>query len=120
MFKLRKNKYCCSWFSVYHKNPDTSDCIRVIKITSYSPKLMHIEYAFGDIGNFRLIKNSNLPFRFFLKLPMNPSNPRKCNKKDINGYMLSFCPFCGVNLYTYYIKKRNIEDYLNEIEGETI
>jgi len=28
---------------------------------------------------------------------------------------IAFCPFCGINLYDFYIK----DEYANEIEGET-
>ena len=28
---------------------------------------------------------------------------------------IAFCPFCGTNLYDFYIK----DEYANEIEGET-
>jgi len=51
--------------------------------------------------------------------PAHPLNIREHYQKGISGYMLSFCPFCGVNLYTFYVKDRNIEEYENEIEGKT-
>jgi predicted nucleic acid-binding Zn-ribbon protein len=35
------------------------------------------------------------------------------------GLMMSFCPWCGANLFTFYGKEMNIDDYVNEVEGET-
>ncbi|WP_198009285.1 hypothetical protein [Prevotella sp. oral taxon 317] len=34
---------------------------------------------------------------------------------DAPTVFISFCPFCGVNLYDYY----KSDEYVNEIEGET-
>ncbi len=51
---------------------------------------------------------------------MEPKEPSNLKFNIIpSGMMLSYCPWCGVNLFTFYAKERNIEDYVNEIEGET-
>ena len=34
---------------------------------------------------------------------------------DAPTVFISFCPFCGANLYDYY----KSDEYVNEIEGET-
>ena len=116
--KNKKNKYCCYGFYALHYRPKTSDCIRVFKITSsFESYLGWIGYAPYDSGKVRYIENSNIPYRFFLMAALEP--PKTKYDKILGGYKLSFCPFCGVNLYTFYAKERNIEDYVNEIEGET-
>ena len=104
-------------FSVLHQQPKTSDCIRVFKLTSYKPNFLQIEYADNSIGKERLVENSNLPYRFFIMAPLEP--PKMKYDKLFGGYNISFCPWCGANLFTFYAKDRNIEDYVNEIEGET-
>ena len=117
MFYKKKNKYCCLWFSVYHQQPKTSDCMRVFKSTSFSPSLLQTHYAPYDSGKERFVKNSKIPYRFFLMAALEPSITKY--NELLGGYNLSYCPWCGVNLFTFYAKKRNIEDYVNEIEGET-
>jgi predicted nucleic acid-binding Zn-ribbon protein len=49
--------------------------------------------------------------------PLKPPNLKY--DKLFGGYLLSYCPNCGVNLFTFYAKERSIDDYVNEIEGET-
>jgi len=119
MFGKKKNKYCCFWFSVFHQQPKTSDCIRVFKchITLKNPGHLEIHYAVGDTGKRRGVIHSDISYRFFLMEALDPTK----NKYDkiFGGYNLSYCPWCGVNLFTFYAKERNIEDYVNEIEGET-
>jgi len=118
MFYKKKNKYCCFWFSLHHCQPKTSDCIRVFKLTSCRPYFpLKIEYAPCDDGKERFVENSKIPYRFFLMAPLEP--PKTKYDKLFGGYNLSYCPWCGVNLFTFYAKDRNIEDYVNEIEGET-
>lgn len=116
MFDSKKNKYCCCWFSVLHQQPKTSDCIRVFKITLENLRHLEIGYAVGDIGKQRFVLHSDVPYRFFLMAPLQP--PKTKYDKLFGGYNLSYCPFCGVNLFTFYAKKRNIEDYVNEVEGQ--
>ncbi|MDR1729406.1 MAG: hypothetical protein LBR52_01955 [Prevotellaceae bacterium] len=116
--KKEKNKYCCLWFSMYHQQPKTSNCIRVFKLAScrsYFP--LQISYAPYDSGKERFVENSEIPYRFFLMEPLDPSLMKY--DKLFGGYMLLYCPQCGANLFTFYAKERNIEDYVNEIEGET-
>jgi hypothetical protein len=118
MFYKKKNKYCCLWFSVHHQQPRTSDCIRVFKLSSCRPYFpLQIEYAPCDSGKERFVENSEIPYRFFLMAPLEP--PKIKYDKLFGGYNLSYCPWCGVNLFIFYAKERNIEDYVNEIEGET-
>jgi hypothetical protein len=119
MFSKRKNKYCCGWFSVNHQQPRTSDCIRVFKlnITLKNPGHLETFYAVGDTGKRRFVWHSDIPYRFYLMAPLKPPNLKY--DKLFGGFLLSYCPFCGVNLFTFYGKERNIEDYVNEIEGET-
>jgi len=119
MFTKKKNKYCCFWFSIFHQHPSTSNCIRIIKFVNFPVKLLKVEYAAGESGEQRFIKDSNIPYRFFFMDPAPPSNLRENYNKGIRGYNLSYCPWCGVNLYAFYANERNIEDYVNEIEGET-
>ena len=118
MFKRKKNKYCCCDFFMHHEQPKTSECIRVFKLSScrsYFP--IPIEYAPNDKGKLRYVDNSNIPYRFFLMYPIEP--PKEKYDKMFFGNMLLYCPWCGVNLFTFYAKERNIEEYVNEIEGET-
>ena len=115
--KKKKNKYCCLWFHVFHSKPKINDCIRVFKITSFECSFMQISYAPYDSGKERFVENSNIPYRFFLMAALEP--PKTKYDKLFGGYNLSYCPWCGVNLFTFYAKERNIEDYVNEIEGET-
>ena len=117
MFGSKKNKYCCDLFSLFHQKPKTSDCIRVLQLTSYRPNLLQIEYAQYDKGKERFVENSKIPYRFFIMPPLELPNMKY--KKLFGGYNISYCPWCGVNLFTFYAKERNIEDYVNEIEGET-
>ena len=117
MFSKKKNKYCCFWFSVSHQQPKTSDCIRVFKFNVENTGYIEIFYATDDTGKRRGVKDSNIPYRFFLMAPLKP--PKTKYDKLFGGHMLSYCPWCGVNLFTFYSKERNIEDYVNEIEGET-
>lgn len=117
MFGIKKNKYCCDLFSVFHQKPKSSDCIRVFKWNIENPKYLEIGYAKGDTGKRRGVKDSNIPYRFFLMTALEPSKSKY--DKLFGGYNLSYCPWCGENLFTFYAKERNIEDYVNEIEGET-
>jgi hypothetical protein len=117
MFKSKKNKYCCGWFSVNHQQPRTSDCIRVFKINLENPRYLETQYAVGDTGKRRRVRDSNIPYRFFLVAPLVP--PKSKYDKLFGGLMLSYCPWCGVNLFTFYGKERNMDEYVNEIEGET-
>jgi hypothetical protein len=117
MFSTKKNKYCCDWFSIFHQQPKTSDCIRVFKYNLKNLEYLEIDYAEGDKGKRRFVKHSNIPYRFFLMEPLEPSKIKY--DKNLNGYSLSYCFWCGVNLFTFYAKERNIEDYVNAIEGET-
>ena len=97
--------------------PKTSDCIRVFKYVSDEPYYLHIYCAPEDLGQVRVVKNSNIFYRFFLMPPLKP--PKSKYEIPLCGYNLSFCPSCGENLYIFYAKNRNIEEYVNEIEGET-
>ncbi len=117
LFSRKKNKYCCGWFSVFHQQPKTAYCIRVVKLNLENPGHLETHYAVGDTGKRRFVWHSNIPYRFFYMEPKEPSN-LKFNIIP-SGMMLSYCPWCGVNLFTFYAKERNIEDYVNEIEGET-
>jgi hypothetical protein len=117
MFSSKKNKYCCDWFSVLHQQPKTSDCIRVFKFNVENMGYIEIFYATGDTGKRRGVIHSNIPYRFYIMAPLEPSKIKY--DKLFGGYNLSYCPRCGVNLFTFYAKNRNIEDYVNEIEGET-
>ena len=119
MFEKKKNKYCCNWFAVLHQQPDTSDCIRVLKFPRFPTKILEIFYTDDEIEKKRFVINSDIPYRFFLMASAHPETIRINYEKGIRGNMLSFCPNCGVNLFTFYAKDRNIEDYVNEIEGET-
>lgn len=113
-----KNKYCCENFSTLHKQPVTSDCIRIIEIKSFRPDIIEIRYSTSDSGKRRFIKGSSVPYRFFIMPPL--TSPDLKYSKLSGGYMISFCPFCGANLYVYYVKERNILDYINEVENETV
>ena len=118
MFNRKKNKYCCLWFSVHHQQPKTSDCIRIFKLTSCrSYSHLQIEYATDDKGKCRGVVHSNIPYRFFIMAPLEPHKTKY--DKLFGGYNISYCPWCGVNLFTFYGRERNIEEYVNEIEGET-
>ena len=55
------------------------------------------------------IEHSNTPFRFLI------TDGYANFKMPIPGMFISFCPFCGQNLYKFYAK----DEYANEIEGET-
>ncbi len=119
MFNRKKNKYCCSWFSMFHQQPKTSDCIRVFRYDKLlkNPGYIETHYAVGDTGKRRGVRDSNIPYRFFLMTALEPTKIKY--DRPLGGYMLLYCPRCGVNLFTFYAKERNIEDYVNEIEGET-
>ena len=117
---LKKNKYCCYWFAVNHQQPKTSYCIRVVKYNMKSIETLEIYYADGDRGIRRQVKDSKIPCRFIYMEPLNPiKHPSLRYQNPILGLRLWYCPFCGTNLFTFYGKKRNIEDYVNEIEGVT-
>jgi hypothetical protein len=117
IFSKQKNKYCCGWFFAYHQQPKTHDCIRVVRLNLENPRYIETEYAEGDTGRRRGVRDSNIPYRFFLWEAKPPINL----KFDIlsGGRILNYCPWCGANLFTFYGKERNIDDYVNEIEGET-
>ena len=117
MFSTKKNKYCCDWFFVLHQKPKTSDCIRIFKNKFENPGHLERCYAVGDKGQRRFVWHSDIPYRFFLVAALKPPKI----KYDIlfGGYNISYCPNCGVNLFTFYAKERKIDDYVNEIEGET-
>lgn len=114
-----KNRYCCKWFEILHIQPYTSDCIRVIYFPRFPIDLLYVEYTFDNQNLTKPIKNSNVPYRFFRMSPVAPNQLSEKFKIGIKGDMLSFCPCCGVNLYSFYVIERNINDYVNEIEGET-
>jgi len=113
----KTNKYCCEEFSIFHRQPKTGDCVRIFKYISIPPQILEIRYAEMDSGKQRFVKGSKTPYRFFLMTPLIP--PNLTYSKPVRGLMLSYCPFCGVNLFEFYIIDRNIEEYVNEIEGET-
>lgn len=113
-----KNKYCCENFSSLHKQPVSSDCIRIVSIKSFKPDYLKIRYAYPDTGRFRFVKWSNVPYRFFIMPPLLP--PSLVYSKLSGGHMISFCPFCGVNLFDFYVRKRNIFEYINVEENESI
>ena len=119
MFGSKKNKYCCGWFSVLYQQPKTSDCIRVFRYDKLLKNSGHLEihYAVGDTGKRRFVWHSDIPYRFYIMAPLEP--PKTKYDKLFGGYNISYCPWCGTNLFTFYAKERNIEDYVNEIEGET-
>ncbi len=118
--KKKKNRYCCSHFASLHLHPDTADCIRIIKFPRFPAQLIQIEYYVEDNQvKVDYIKNSDVPYRFFNMAPTHPLELKDRFNKGIKGEMFSFCPFCGVNLYTFYVIERKIDDYVNEIEGET-
>jgi len=85
----------------------------------FPTKLLQINYTFEGDNKTYCIKNSNVPYRFFRLPPALPNEINDKYKKGIKGDMMSFCPNCGVNLYSFYVIKRNINDYINETEGET-
>jgi hypothetical protein len=102
---------------VLHQQPKTSDCIRVFKLISYEPDFIQINYATNDRGKERFVENSKIPYRFFLMAPLVPHKMKY--DKIFGGYNLSYCPWCGANLFTFYARERNIENYVDEVEGET-
>ena len=114
---INQNKYCCSWFEILHKQPKSSDCIRLFKINSCALAKLEIHYATNDSGKKRFVEYSDVQYRFFLMAALHPSKQKY--DKLFGGYSLSFCPCCGTNLYDFYLKKRNANDYVNEIEGKT-
>lgn len=108
---FKKRKYCCDWFSAYHQKTNDKVCIRVVKSLSHdSSSLLEVKCAEGDLGKSKYVEYSNIPYRFFLMYPY--------EKYDtlLPGMMLSYCLSCGVNLFVFYAKRRNIDNYVDEIE----
>jgi len=90
---------------------------RLFKINSCALAKLEIHYATNDSGKKRFVEYSDVQYRFFLMAALHPSKQKY--DKLFGGYSLSFCPCCGTNLYDFYLKKRNANDYVNEIEGKT-
>lgn len=87
--------------------------IRIVEYANFRSKPLVIYW--GDIDNEKEsgITDSFCNFRFYYSEPY-----LKCDG-IFAGIMLNYCPFCGVNLYTFYVKKRDIKEYVNEIESVT-
>lgn len=101
-------KFCCENFETYYSLPkQASPNIRVVKFISDWLINSTLKTLSGKIIPKRL---PNIPFRFFITLGYT-------GDFDLDMVMLniSFCPFCGINLFKKYAK----DDYANEIEGVT-
>jgi hypothetical protein len=70
--KIFFKKRCFQPDTMYHQQPKTSDCIRVFKWNQKKPEYLERGYAVGDTGRSRVIKDSNVPYRFFLMYPLEP------------------------------------------------
>ena len=114
MLKFKKDKYCCDGFAMNHLERNTTNCIRVIKVNYSQLGLLEIRYTTKDSVKRRVIEDSDIPFRFFYMQPY-----LKFDLLMPGALMISFCPYCGVNLFTFYGRDRDINEYVNEIEGET-
>ncbi len=98
------DKYCCETFETYHKlNKETGFNIRNIRLNKSATKQPII------INGKKRIKGSEKPYRFFI------TNGYEKLSVPIPGMMISFCPFCGKNLYEFYGR----DECASEIEGET-
>lgn len=102
-------KFCCSNFEgSYRIGNQFGINARIVKFKSK-------QFTSGDkvyfSRNIQLSKTKNKrdDIRFFMTMGY--------EKFSLNMAManIAFCPFCGTNLYDFYVK----DEYINEIEGET-
>lgn len=104
-----KLKFCCwSFEGLYYVGNQFGINIRVVKLTS--PE--HVERA-SDIfylhKELRKTKHRRGDIRFYMTMGYEKFS------FHLPMCAISFCPFCGVNLYDFY----NKDEYAQEIEGET-
>jgi len=102
-------KFCCSDFEGSIKIGNQFGInIRIVK---FSSKLLTSasEIYFTRNTQLNKTKNKRDDLRFFMTMGY--------EKFSLNMAManIAFCPFCGTNLYDFYVK----DEYINEIEGET-
>ena len=102
-------KFCCDDFeSHYRLGNQTWPNFRIVK---YKSKLL------TDVGLFYFTRNKEISktkhqrndIRFCITMGYDKF---ECPMPVIN---MAFCPYCGTNLYDFYIS----DEYANEIEGET-
>jgi hypothetical protein len=102
-------KFCCSDFEgSYYIGNQFGINIRIVKFNSK-------QFASGDkiyfSKNIKLNKTQKKrdDIRFFMTMGY--------EKFSLNMALtnIAFCPFCGTNLYDFYVK----DEYANEIEHET-
>jgi len=102
-------KFCCSSFEgSYYVGNHFGINIRMVKFHSKLLTSGNNIFFTNNIGVSRT-KNKRDDVRFFLTMGYEKFS------LDMAMANIAFCPFCGANLYDFYIK----DEYVNEIEGKT-
>lgn len=56
-------------------------------------------------------KGSQISYKFYYM----PSGEHKLALPRIE---ICYCPFCGVNLFDFYVKRRDVKEYINRIDND--
>ncbi|MGI6219102.1 MAG: hypothetical protein ACOYJE_04465 [Bacteroidaceae bacterium] len=111
-----KRKYCYDQFKQQVSNPRNCYSIRVIKSqTLYEMRKSELNKIAG-----KKWWEKRAAYCFVMQYPVEPPYIRYDMLK-INWTLkeLKYCPFCGADLYWFYFYRRDINDYVNEIEELT-
>ena len=102
-------KFCCSIFETYYKIDNYLGFnIRIVKCTN--PLVIEgLHLLFYENKALKKTKHKRKDIRFFMTMGYEKFSFR------LPMVNIAFCPFCGKNLFDFYID----EEYINEIEGET-
>lgn len=96
-------KFCCSHFQAgYYLENKYNLAIQIIRFTS--------EYLIKGNANDKGSKRKKDDTRFFIT-----TGYETFGLERVIGTSISYCPYCGKNLYKFY----QSDEYANEIEGET-
>ncbi len=102
-------KFCCFRFEMYY-TLENRCCYNIRKVKLTSPRLTeHGMMKYYNIPSLRGTKHKRADICFVMTMGYDTFT------FDAPTVFISFCPFCGVNLYDYY----KSDEYVNEIEGET-
>lgn len=102
-------KFCCSDFEgAYRVGNQFGINTRIVKFNSKQLRSGDKIYFTRNIQVGKT-KNKRDDIRFFMTMGY--------DKFSLNMALanIAFCPFCGINLYDFYVEN----EYANEIEGET-
>lgn len=101
-------KFCCESFEgSYFIGNQFGINIRIVKFNSEF--LLKKNYIFTINKQLQKTKNKRSDVRFFMTMGYEKF------RLDLPMANIGFCPFCGTNLYDYYVE----DEYFNEIEGKT-